>query len=364
MAKEYDCDHCGKTVSYKGSSETSSKREEICGLKSDLSEFRAYVQKEIVGEMQELTRAVNRIEKRLIQSNGASSSESRAEVVVAGGEGIKSTIVLNLASGKWRCMAATYECEGTSSVLYKNQMYVAGGSVGHLTDIVKQLDLSQHNAQWIESHFKLPFVSRGHTTVLCQNSLYVVGGLTESRDLALDTIHDIPLASSCKPQPLCKLPEPKCHHGATVIKDKMYIIGGCKQYANTATDDVIEYDPASKACKLLKPLPYAVSGIQTASWQNKILVVGGLNRKGKYLDSVIMYDVNTQRHHILPKMHKKRAYCTAVVVGNRLIVMGGADERSSRISSVESYDFQTYTWSDMAPMDEPRAYATAVVNYY
>ena len=356
-----DCDHGGKTVSHKGSSESPSEREEICGLKSDLNEFRSYVQKEIVSEMRKLTSAVSKIEKTLI---GNSSCESRAEIVVAGGEGIKSTIVLNVASGKWRCMAATYECEGTSSVLYKSQMYVAGGSVGHLTDIVKQLDLSQHNAQWIESQFKLPFVSRGHTTVLCRNSLYVVGGLTDSRDLALDTIHEIPFASSCKPQPLCKLPEPKCYHGATVISDKMYIIGGCKQYANTATDAVIEYDPASKACKLLKPLPYAVSGIETASWQNKILVVGGLNRKGDYLDSVIMYDVKTQRHHVLPKIQKKRAYCTAVVVGNRLIVMGGADERSSRISSVESYDFQTYTWSDMAPMDEPRAYATAVVNYY
>jgi N-acetylneuraminic acid mutarotase len=149
-----------------------------------------------------------------------------------------------------------------------------------------------------------------------------------------------------------------------VVNDKLYIIGGRKQYANTATDAVIEYDPASRSCKRLNPLPYAVSGTETANWQNKILVVGGLNRKGNYLDSVIMYDVNTQRHHILPRMQKKRAYCTAVVVGNKLIVMGGADERSSRISSVESYDFQTYTWSDMAPMDEPRAYATAVVNYY
>ncbi len=349
---------------YTHSSEHPCPREEIRELKSDLAKVRSYVQDEVVKEIRKLTSAVGRIEGTLIHPNENSSREFRAEIVVAGGEGIKSTIVLNVASGKWRCLAATYECEGASSVLYKNHMHIAGGSVGDLTDIVKQLDLSQHNAQWIKSQLQLPFVCRGHATVLYQNNLYIIGGLTDSRDLALDTIHAIPLTPPYKPELLCKLPEPKCYHGVAVVNDKVYIVGGCNQYANTATDAVTEYDSSNKACKQLEPLPYAVSGMATASWQNKILVIGGLNRKGNYLDSVIMYDVNTQRHHILPKMQKKRAYCTSVVVGSKLIVMGGADERSSRISSVESYDFQTYTWSDMAPMDEPRAYATAVVNYY
>lgn len=359
-----NCDYCSKSMPCMSSSEHSCPRTEISELKSELAKFRSYVQGEVVTEIQQLTSIVTRIEETLIQSSGKSSLEPRAEIVVAGGEGVKSTIVLNVASGKWRCLAATYECEGASSVLNENHMHIAGGSVGHLTDIVKQLDLSQHNAQWTESQVRLPFLCRGHTTVLCQNDLCVIGGLTDSQDSALSTIHVIPLTPAYKPELVCKLPEPKCYHGATVVNDKVYIVGGCKQYANTATDSAIEYDPAKKECKQLKRLPYAVSGMATASWQNKVLVIGGLNRKGNYLDSVIMYDIVTQRYHILPTMQKKRAYCTAVVVGNKLIVMGGADERSSRISSVECYDFQTYTWSDMAPMDEPRAYATAVVNYY
>lgn len=285
------------------------------------------------------------------------------EIVLAGGEGIKSTIVLNVVRGKWRCLAATYECEGASSVVAGNQMYVTGGSVGELTDIVKQLDLRQHNSPWIESQFRLPFACRDHTTVLHRNSFYVMGGLTESQDLALATVHVIPLTPPYKQELVCKLPEPKCFHGTTVLNDKIYIVGGCKKYTDTATDVGIEYDPVKKCTKQLKPLPYLVTGMATTNWQNKILAVGGINRKGKYLDSVIMYDISTQRHHVLPRMGKKRAYCTAVVVGNKLIVMGGADERSSRISSVKCYDFQTYTWNDMAPMDEPCAYATAVVSF-
>ena len=338
--------------------------EEIIELKTDLAQFRSYVQKEVINDLQKLTTTVDRIERTLIQSSGNSGLESRAEIVVAGGEGVKSTIVLNVANGKWRCLPATYECEGASSVLNENQMYVTGGSVGELTDAVKELDLSQHNAQWIESHFRLPFVCCGHATVLYQNNLYIIGGRTETRDLALNTIHEVPLAPPYKPEMLCTLPAPKCDHGATMVENKIYVAGGCQQYSNTATNDVIQYDPATKTCKQLKPLPYCVSGAATATWLDKILLIGGLNKNGRYLDSVIMYDVNTQCHHILPKMQKKRAYCTAVVVGNKLIVIGGADERSSRISSVECYDFQTYTWSDMTPMDEPRAYATAVVNYY
>ena len=355
---------CGKTMPDMYPLHDSSTPKGICELKNGLVELRCYVQDEVLTEVRKLTTSVDRIEKKLAQSSEENFLESRAEIIVSGGEGVKSTIVLNVASGKWRCLAATYECEGASSIINQNRMYISGGSVGYLTDTVKQLDLSQHNAQWIETQLRLPFVCRGHTTVFYQNSVYVIGGLTDGRDLALDTIHLIPLTPPYKPKLQCSLTNPKCYHGTVVISGKFYIVGGCKQYANTATDAVIEYDPERNACKQLQPLPYAVSGMATASWRNKVLVIGGLNKKGNYLDTVIMYDVNEQRHHILPKMHKKRAYCTAAVVANTLVVMGGADERSSRISSVECYDFQTYTWSDMAPMDEPRAYATAVVNYY
>lgn len=355
-------DQCSKSNISPSQQPCTSK--EIGELKTELAQFRSFVQKEVITDLRKLTSTVDRIERTLIQSSGNNSLESRAEIVVAGGEGVKSTIVLNVANGKWRCLPATYECEGASSVLNENQMYVTGGSVGELTDAVKELDLSQHNAQWIESKFRLPFACRGHTTVFYQNNMYVIGGRTDSRDLALNTIHEVPLTPPHKPELLCSLPVPKCDHGATIVEDKIYIVGGCQQYSNTATDDVIQYDPATKTYKQLKSLRYCVSGMATATWLDKILLIGGLNKNGRYLDSVIMYDVNTECYHILPKMQKKRAYCTAVVVGNKLIVMGGADERSSRISSVECYDFQTYTWSDMTPMDEPRAYATAVVNYY
>ena len=356
------CDQCG--TSNIPPSQQAGARKEIRELRTDLAQFRSLVQKEVITELRQLTSTVGRIERTLMQSSGNSSVESRAEIAVVGGEGVKSTIVLHVANGKWRCLPASYECEGASSVVNGNQMYVAGGSVGELTDVVKELDLSQHNAQWIESQFRLPFVCRGHTTVLYQNNLYVIGGRTESRDLALNTIHGVPLTPPYKAESLYSLPVPKCDHGSTVVESKIYIVGGCQQYSNTATNDVLQYDPATKTCKQLEALPYCVSGMATANWLNRILLVGGLNRNGRYLDTVIMYDVDTQRHHILPKMQKKRAYCTAVVVDKKLIVMGGADERSSRISSVECYDFQTYTWSDMTPMDEPRAYATAVVNYY
>lgn len=102
---------------------------EITGLKDDLANFRSYVHDEVVPEVRKLTSMVSRVETTLKNST-ANNVLPKAEIVVAGGEGIKSTIVLNVISGKWRCLAATYECEGASSFHNENLMYVLGGSVG------------------------------------------------------------------------------------------------------------------------------------------------------------------------------------------------------------------------------------------
>ncbi|WP_395239397.1 kelch repeat-containing protein, partial [Salmonella sp. s54412] len=86
----------------------------------------------------------------------------------------------------------------------------------------------------------------------------------------------------------------------------------------------------------------------------------GADRDIKVLNTVLIYNIKTEKYHMLPEMKYKRAGCVAVVVENSIVVMGGKDERGNNINSVESFSFDRYSWEDLPPMNEARFAATAV----
>ncbi len=69
----------------------------------------------------------------------------------------------------------------------------------------------------------------------------------------------------------------------------------------------------------------------------------------------------TEQSHMLPSMRCKRRGCTAVVIGNNIVVLGGVDERGRDLKSVEAFNFERYTWQDLPEMSQARWLHTAVV---
>ena len=92
-----------------------------------------------------------------------------------------------------------------------------------------------------------------------------------------------------------------------------------------------------------------------------MILLGGENEKRKALDTVTMYNVNTGKSTMLPKMKQKRRECAAVVTGNKIVVMGGRDEKGVLLISVECYSFDTMVWKNLRSMSQSRIYPTAVV---
>ena len=123
------------------------------------------------------------------------------------------------------------------------------------------------------------------------------------------------------------------------------------------------FDPASNTFTELKPLPYAVSHVATTTWQDNVVVVGGSDKKGNIHNTVILYNVTTGSHRMLPEMTKKRCGCTAVTIGGNLVTMGGMDNAVKDLNSVECYNFHTNTWTEFPAMTNERAYHTSVVKY-
>ena len=161
---------------------------------------------------------------------------------------------------------------------------------------------------------------------------------------------------------LTKMPMSICYHGAEIVNGKIYIIGGSMTgFYKDATNTVLMFDPATNTCTEIKPLPYPVSDMATATWKDNVVVLGGKDDQGNTLNTVILYNVTTGSRRMLPEMTKKRYGCTGVINGDNII--SGRDENYVERNSVECYNFQTNTWTEFPAMAEARVSATAVVKY-
>ena len=108
---------------------------------------------------------------------------------------------------------------------------------------------------------------------------------------------------------------------------------------------------------------YWVKWMATVTWKDNVVILGGLDNQDNILNTVILYNVTTGNHRMLPEMTTKRWGCTAVIIGDNIIVMGGQDETETDLKSVECFNFNANTWTEFSAMTEARWDATAVVKY-
>jgi N-acetylneuraminic acid mutarotase len=99
----------------------------------------------------------------------------------------------------------------------------------------------------------------------------------------------------------------------------------------------------------------------TVRWGDNIVVIGGVDKRAKTLDTVIIYNVKTEQSHLLPSMRCKRGGCTAVVIENNIVVLGGDDERGRYLKSVEAFNFETYSWQELPEMSKARWFSTELL---
>ena len=98
----------------------------------------------------------------------------------------------------------------------------------------------------------------------------------------------------------------------------------------------------------------------TVRWGDNMVVLGGLDKYDKALNTVVMYNVTTEQSHMLPSMRYKRCRCTAVVVENNIVVLGGVNDQWQVLKSVEIFNFEHNTWQELPEMSQGRYHHSAV----
>ena len=291
-------------------------------------------------------------------------SGDRENIIVAGGLETDSVEMFNWRQRTWSPLQSMpKERYGATSFVYNNHVTIAGGYCsGFVDDMIRMNihpnpDLSMH---WNDSPVKLPTKLIFHSSVLYNDYLMVSGG--KNGNAVSDYIQEVQLEPPYTVKTLSRMPEPRRSHSMEIFDDSLLIVGGTTtvRYRDNLSS-VVLYDIKKNECKQLAPLPYEVCQMATVRWGDNVVVTGGLDKRGKALDTVIIYNVKTEQHHMLPAMRCKRRACTAVVIRNNIVVLGGLNEQSHELKSVEVFNFESYTWQELPEMSKGRWWHTAVV---
>ena len=330
---------------------------EVKGLKTAL--FEGFNQlKDVIVNMED------NIKKNTREVNIALSGD-RKNIIVAGRCGNNSVEMFNWRQKTWSQLQSMPKTRyGATSFVHNNQVVIAGGCCagsGVVDDMIR-MNADPHpdlSANWSEFPVRLPAKLAHHSSVFYDDKLMVTGGF--DGHATSDRIHEVQVVPPYTVKTLPRMPERRQNHCTEIFDDSLLVVGGkttglCKDNLGS----VVLYDIRNYLCYQLTALPYEVCLMATVRWGDNIVVIGGADKDGKALNTVIMYNVKTQQSRMLPPMRCKRWGCAAVVVGNNILVLGGFGEQG-RLKSVECFNFERNTWQELPEMSQARYWHTAVV---
>ena len=252
----------------------------------------------------------------------------------------------------------------SASCVYNGDVIVTGrwdGQDG--IDSIEILKMTQHPLQWIMFHGKLPVKLSSHSSIIYQNKLFFIGGCncTEQKKTS-DIIYEVELVPPYSAKILARMPRVIQNHRAEIVDGKLFIFGGTTTgYYKDAVDSVVVYDINTNKFKPRPSLPKPVCYMSTVTWGNMIIVIGGLNKNNQILNDVIMYDTETRRSERLPSLKHKRGGHSAVITDDVIVVFGGWNQEQGHLNSVESFKMGSDGWKELPGMKEKRVFATTVV---
>ncbi|KAK9136970.1 hypothetical protein Sjap_007564 [Stephania japonica] len=155
-------------------------------------------------------------------------------------------------------------------------------------------------------------------------------------------------------------PTPRFDHAATVVGDKMFVVGGETDHGLLDDVQVLDFEKftwATASSKLYlspKSLPLkipACKGHSLVSWGKTVLLVGGktdhAGNAGTERISVWTFDTETELWSIIEakgEIPVARSGHTVVRAGVRLFLFGGEDARGKKLNDLHTFHLKSSVW--------------------
>ena len=269
-----------------------------------------------------------------------------------------------------RCCTAAASVDG--------KVYVIGGiEVNRAPHIPNPGDLTLDRVQeydpvtdtWAAKR-SMPTTRARMAAVTFDGMIYVFGGAERRGGKVLDAVEVFnPEAGERGAwKKLAKLPTALAATTATVVGDKIYVIGGWDRGAQKeAFGTVFEYDPKEDEFDQKRDMPTPRGGLGAAVLQGKIYAIGGWNFE-EILDTVEVYDPATDTWEAKKPMPIKRALFGATTLSGRVFAIGGlatfSDNQNDEVlKRVDVYNPALDQWviDEAVPLPRGRAGVPATV---
>ncbi|XP_052283764.1 kelch-like protein 3 isoform X2 [Dreissena polymorpha] len=168
----------------------------------------------------------------------------------------------------------------------------------------------------------------------------------------------------------CRLPEPRRHHAAVVVRGFMYLIGGSnpcvKSELPLPTRTVFRMDLFTKQWREGVPMNEARYSHCACAINERIYVFGGKGEGDRVSSTVECFDVVTDGWFYVTPMAGPRYAATAASLGDRIYVAGGLGESREIPSALHvlddviCLDTSAKSWSNAPNLRFARCYANLV----
>ncbi|KAG0414822.1 hypothetical protein HPB47_008024 [Ixodes persulcatus] len=171
------------------------------------------------------------------------------------------------------------------------------------------------------------------------------------------------------------MPEPRNYHTASLVGDEVFVIGGCDPH-KTRSDEAVSsesvfcYSAARRSWSKRTDLPEARSFHGAAVLDDKIYVVGGRDQRGRYLDTVVEYSPMADGWSTVLRLPRCVMGSSVVSMDRRLWVLGGVSSPADSsfqpgpddlLDDVFVLDVAHRTYTAGPPLPFPCAFAAATV---
>ncbi|MBK9603548.1 MAG: hypothetical protein IPO36_17160 [Anaerolineales bacterium] len=187
--------------------------------------------------------------------------------------------------------------------------------------------------------------------------LYVMGGFTAVSNMPTNEVQVYDLQSH-EWSMAAPMPNPRGGHVAVVLDGRVHLFGGGNSVSTI--DDHSEYDPETDTWRDLSPLPRAEGSPAAVAVEGKIYVIGGRSGYSDFGD-VYIYDSATDIWAMGPSIEPRGTAGAAVYCGGIYLFGGESQAQMKNLDDVFRLDLKRNVWESVNPMPNARKFVRAVV---
>jgi len=199
----------------------------------------------------------------------------------------------------------------------------------------------------------LPCPRYAHSVIAFDGFVYVLGGRDESSRLLSTAVRFDTIANTW--QLVRSLPYRGCALGSCVFQGDMFVVGGV--IAKGSTDSVLRYSQRHNSWQRVASLTHSRGGAAVVSCDKLLYAIGGVTKtlgsestKWEFLDTVEVFDRESNKWRSAGCAPSKRAYASAAYLNKKIYVVGGQIQLISvhAYKTIDIYDTYTREWLSSA----------------